>query len=111
LENNKSYQVETTKLDQYINRPIDFLKIDIEGAEYNVLKSIKSKLGNVRNLFIEYHSFSDKEQVLNEILSILTECKFRYYIEHVGVRSHHPFIKISSFQNMDIQLNIFAYKH
>jgi FkbM family methyltransferase len=110
FKNEHSYEVETITLSQYLNQPVDLLKIDIEGAEYTVLKNIKNSLKNVQHLFIEYHSFRGEKQVLNEILGILTECNFRYYIESVGIKSQLPFIKINSFLNMDNQLNIFAYK-
>jgi len=33
---------------------IDMLKIDIEGAEYEVLKDCRESLGHVQNLFVEY---------------------------------------------------------
>jgi len=32
------------------------LKIDIEGAEYDVLKDCEDSLENVKNIFVEYHS-------------------------------------------------------
>jgi FkbM family methyltransferase len=34
---------------------IDFLKLDIEGAELHVLQDISSELHRVKHLFIEYH--------------------------------------------------------
>ncbi|MEO6903111.1 MAG: FkbM family methyltransferase [Bacteroidia bacterium] len=109
-KNEHSYEVETTTLSQYLTRTVDLLKIDIEGAEFTVLKNIKNSLKNVQHLFVEYHSFSGEPTVLNEILGILTEYNFRYYIESVGIKSPQPFMKINSFMGMDNQLNIFAYK-
>lgn len=107
----KVQKVKTTTLSNYLNKPVDFLKIDIEGAELEVLKSIKNQLQNVTFLFIEYHSFVNSKQLLNELLEILTQCNFRYYIEHIGIKSNHPFDKINSEGGMDNQLNIFAKKH
>lgn len=40
---------------------IDFLKIDIEGAERYVLPRMASELGKVDNIFVEYHSEADKK--------------------------------------------------
>jgi FkbM family methyltransferase len=37
-------------------RKVDFLKMDIEGAENTVLFDIELELSNVENLFFEYHS-------------------------------------------------------
>lgn len=107
----KVQKVKTTTLSNYLNRPVDLLKIDIEGAELEVLKSIKDQLQNVTFLFIEYHSFVNSKQLLNELLEILVQCNFRYYIEHIGVKSNHPFDKINSENGMDNQLNIFAKKN
>jgi FkbM family methyltransferase len=59
---------------------VDFLKIDIEGAEAEVLLDIESELHSVRNLFFEYHSIPGKQQVLGELLSLVTRVGFRYAI-------------------------------
>ena len=85
------------------------LKIDIEGAEYEVLKDCSSELFRVKKIFIEYHSWNNSEQRLSEILAILEENKFRYYIEDIGKRKH-PFIENGKDLKMDLQLNIFGYK-
>lgn len=112
LKDNDSnfFKIPTISLSQYLNRSVDFLKIDIEGAELVVLKDIEHLLENVNKIFIEYHSFKNEQQRLNEILEILTNNKFRYYIEHIGVSSEHPFENIITDYGMDNQLNIFAYK-
>jgi FkbM family methyltransferase len=91
---------------------IDMLKIDIEGAEYEVLKDCQNSLSNVENIFIEYHSFSNSNQNLSEILSILEKNNFRYFIKPVNDREI-PFINRTNKSNpaMDLQLNIYAYKN
>lgn len=102
--------VETTILSKFLNdRKVDFLKIDIEGAELEVLLECEKYLENVSNLFVEYHSFIYKEQKLNELLSILTRNKFRYQINTIS-ESKTPFINKSLGRDMDLQLNIFAFK-
>jgi FkbM family methyltransferase len=90
---------------------VDFLKIDIEGAEVEVLKDCKSSLENVKNIFVEYHSFVNRTQELDTILKILTDSNFRYFMKP-AVSKKFPFInKINkNSPNMDFQLNIFAYK-
>jgi FkbM family methyltransferase len=104
-------KVEAVCILPYLKNEVDLLKIDIEGAEVEVFESIKNDLSNVKRIFVEYHSFNKKSQKLDIILSILTENNFRYYIEHVGVKSNNPFIKRNIYGNMDNQLNIFAYKN
>ncbi len=91
---------------------IDMLKIDIEGAEYDVLLDCKDSLSNVKNIFIEYHSFENSNQKLSEILKILEINNFRYFINPVNERAM-PFInkKNKSNPGMDLQLNIYAYKN
>jgi hypothetical protein len=59
-----------------LDSPVDFLKIDIEGAEYAVLKDCRDRLQNVRNLFVEYHAAPDEPQRLNEMLSWFSEAGF-----------------------------------
>lgn len=90
---------------------IDLLKMDIEGAEYEVLNDCKDSLGNVYNLFIEVHSFSKENQRLSEIFEILEKNHFRYFVKPVNDR-HSPFVnkKNKSNPQMDLQLNIYAYK-
>lgn len=88
---------------------VDFLKIDIEGAEVEVLKDCRNALDNVSNIFIEYHSYPGSPQELNAILEILTASSFRYFIEVVNIRKH-PFINHSADKPMDMQANIFAYR-
>jgi len=102
--------VETTVLSQYLSVQVDFLKIDIEGAEAEVLEECREGLVNVNLLFLEYHSTHGEPQRLGRILDILTEAGFRYYIEHIGVTSKHPFVRLHTCNNFDNQLNIYAYR-
>lgn len=48
--------VEAVPLSSYLNEPIDILKMDIEGAETEVLKECRDKLSNVKYLFVEFHA-------------------------------------------------------
>jgi FkbM family methyltransferase len=103
-------KVATIKLSNYLNRKIDLLKIDIEGAEFEVLNECKNLLNNVDNIFIEYHSFVNNQQNLHKILEILAVNNFRVNILNAGYTSEQPFIKININLGMDMQLNIFGYK-
>ena len=105
-QSKKTVKVKTVNLDNIINKEVDFLKMDIEGAETDVLCELKN-LKKVKQLFIEYHSFSDSKQVLGHLLSTLTENGFRYYI-HTQFSSKQPLIKTELQLGMDSQLNIFA---
>jgi FkbM family methyltransferase len=47
--------VATVDLREYLNKPIDLLKLDIEGAEYDVVHHVCGTLSNVANLVLECH--------------------------------------------------------
>lgn len=91
-------------LDELIVQQVDFLKIDIEGAETDVILKCKS-LHLVKNLFVEYHSFLNSDQRLHQLLAKISECGFRYYIS-TAFSPKNPFIKVSDYLGMDLQLNI-----
>jgi len=84
------------------------LKMNIEGAEYEVLKNCNSVLHKVQNLFVECHSLKNSKQRISEMLKILESNGFRYYMENVTIRKN-PFInKLKDEQSIDLQINIFA---
>ena len=103
-----SVQVESISIDELLCRPVDFLKVDIEGAEVDVLCGC-TKLENVSKLFIEYHSFSDSEQELDRMLNKLKQNGFRYYIYDLAV-PQNPFLHPLQLPVMDMQLNICCVK-
>lgn len=101
--------VKSVRLKDYLNRKIDLLKLDIEGAETVVLSDCAEQLNNVDTLFVEYHSFDKQPQTLHILLSILAQSGFRVHIQ-APVSSPQPFIKCNPMMGMDMQLNIFAYR-
>jgi FkbM family methyltransferase len=102
-------KVKARRLKNLLNQPVEFLKIDIEGAEYEVLKDCANFLGQVKNIFIEYHSHITERQTLNEILSLLTESGFRYHIHEAYTRKK-PYVDRELMLGMDLQLNIYGYR-
>jgi len=110
LNGNKYKEVPCTSLRKYIiDRKVDFLKIDIEGAEYEVIKDCRNELSNIDYIFIEYHSMFNKNQNLHKILKIVNKAGFSYHIKE-ACTSKYPFIKRDLNFGMDLQLNIFCYK-
>lgn len=103
------YQVPTVRLRDYLIKPVDFLKLDIEGAETEVIKDCQDLLFNIDNLFIEYHSFVNETQTLHIIINILSKAGFRLHI-HPSLTSPQPFCDRSVSLGMDMQLNIFAFR-
>ena len=103
-------RVKTTRLKKYLTRrKVDLLKIDIEGAEYEVIRDCENELKNVSNIFLEYHSFGDKPQNLHQILEILKNAGFIYHIKEANVRKA-PFLERELNNGMDMQLNVFCYR-
>jgi len=105
----KFIDVKTARLKDYLTEEIDFLKIDIEGAEYKVLTDCIEGLHFVKNLFIEYHSMGNDTQNLHLVLQIVHESGFRYHIKE-AYTSPFPFMERKLNFGMDLQLNIFCYR-
>lgn len=103
-------KVEAVKLSDYINEKVDFLKLDIEGAEIEVIKEIEPKLKMINYIFIEYHSSPKSKQELQVILDILERNNFHYYIDSPNPSKKHPFIdkRKSELFSFDFFLNIYA---
>lgn len=99
------------RLADLLQTPVDFLKIDIEGAEYEVLKDCAGLLPNVNTLFVEYHGYVNATNRLSTILEIVENAGFKVYIKMANDILPKPFID-KRLQNGDyeVQLNIFCYR-
>jgi FkbM family methyltransferase len=78
MDEYRGIPVRSTRLSSYIDGPVECLKLDIEGAEFDVLDESKSKLNLVGAITLEYHkSASNRSQrKLEKILEILSESGF-----------------------------------
>lgn len=111
LEDEKNVmQVPCIRLKNYLTVPVDFLKIDIEGAEYEVLKDIEPQLQMVDRLFIEYHGKFEDGPKLLEILSIVERTGFSFDIKEAARVHAQPFLPAKTKTAFDIQLNIFCFR-
>lgn len=108
LDNGNS--VRCVRLNDLLNEEIDFLKVDIEGAELPVLRDCSDNLKNVKNLFVEYHGKYDEMFKLNEILEILLQNNFKYYIKEGNTVYSKPFWDKEKIGDYDMLLNIFAFR-
>jgi FkbM family methyltransferase len=104
-----TYEVETTKLGNFLKQQINFLKIDIEGAEKFIYNDVAENINNIDHLFLEYHSFIHERQYLSKYLTLFEENNFRYIVEDEYKRDRH-FIDKKNSLNQDMQLNIWASK-
>lgn len=105
-------EVATIDLLEKLNQEthIDFLKMDIEGAEHAVLMHISPVLSKIESLFIEYHSYPNEAQHLSEILGLLEKNGFRYYLLTQN-RRKQPMVNLGKNKSMDYQTNIYAYRN
>ncbi|WFN35728.1 FkbM family methyltransferase [Methanogenium sp. S4BF] len=72
-EDDKTAIVKTIDLSQYIARPIDLLKIDIEGAEFDVIPHIQNKMHMIENIIIECHLNYSNVDKFSQILTVLKQ--------------------------------------
>ncbi len=102
-------EVAALRLRDLLDRPVDFLKIDIEGAEYEVIRDAADKLSCVKTLFLEYHGRFDQNQELMEMLEIVRAAGFYFYIREAAPVHPIPFRPQRSGElPYDVQLNIFC---
>ena len=90
--------------DELVKAPVDFLKIDIEGAENSVMFDIEDQLDRVDHLFFEYHSTAGEAQRLGDLLNLVSRHGFRYTINGPH-GSPLPFVQPVR-KGYDLQLNI-----
>lgn len=107
LNNVKPIKIDTICLKDLSNKHIDFVKIDIEGAEYEVVKTQISLLKKVNKMFIEYHSFRGNKQNISKLLGVICKSGFRIRSIQSAMNNKLPFINELDNLGMDLQLNIF----
>ena len=85
----ESFKVKCVSLRPWLEKgEVDFLKLNIEGAEMEVLATCEDLLPKVREMVIEFHSFAGQAQRLQELLGTLTRAGFRYLINHFDYESN-----------------------
>lgn len=100
--------VPCARLADLLAMPVDFLKIDIEGAEYAVIKDCADVLHRAKNIFLEYHGNINQSRELTKMLDILHKAGFDYYIKEAADNVSHPFVQQPRMNGFEQQLNIFA---
>ena len=103
-------KVSAVPLSDWLSENVDFLKIDIEGAEYEVLKSCQEQLGNASHIFFEYHNDINKPQTLHLLLEMIEAAGFRYHLKESSTRVR-PFVDdILICERFDMAITVFCYK-
>jgi hypothetical protein len=67
-------------LRDYLAEPVDFLKMNVEGAEYDVLADSADCLRMIREMVVEYHHVPGLPRTLHKILALLDERGFEYLV-------------------------------
>jgi FkbM family methyltransferase len=94
-------RVRATRLSEHVTEPVDFLKVDIEGAEGVVLDELKEagKLPLVGRMAIEYHHHMEAgEDRLAGLLATLERSGFGYQFE--ARLGGAPGLRADRFQNV-----------
>ena len=81
----KSTTVNCARLSSFIDRQVNLLKLDVQGAETKVLEDLKNtdKIKFVNDMIIEYH-FDSVNNPLGKLISILEENGF-----YVSIHAYH----------------------
>ena len=108
-DNQASVTVRAVRLRDWLDDPIDFLKLDIEGSECDIITDSQAHLKKVSQIFVEYHSLAAERQVLPEMLAALRNAGFRIFVQ-TEYCAPRPLLDPACDNSMDLRLNIFGTK-
>ena len=80
-----TFEVPCVRLSDYLTEPVDFMKMNIEGAEYEVLSECEPRIGQIREMSIEYHRLPGVPCTLHDILDLLHRNGFTYTVSDFGI--------------------------
>jgi len=105
----QAVRVPSKRLRDLLDEPIDLLKLDVEGAELDMLLDCADALENVERIFVEYHSSFDKPQRMHELITLLNSAGFRLHI-HSPSPAMQPLTYRPVPHGYDLLLEIFAFR-
>ena len=74
------HEVPCVRLADYLVEPVDFLKMNIEGSEWEVLNDCADRLRMIREMVIEYHHLPGLRRTRHNILELLHDSGFEYLV-------------------------------
>jgi FkbM family methyltransferase len=101
--------VQAVRLRDLFSEPVELLKLDIEGAEVDVVLDCADRLGLVRLLFVEFHSFVNKPQRLGAFLQAIEQAGFRLHGQP-EMPAPQPFIDRPVYNEKDFRLNLYCFR-
>lgn len=84
----ESVRVPAVRLSRYVTKPVDFLKLDVEGSELAVLRDLESSgtIGRIGQMVIEFHHhMRPTVDNLSECLALLERNGFGYQLTSTPV--------------------------
>ncbi len=103
----RTQHVPSVRLRDLLQQPVELLKLDVEGAEVDLLIDCASSLQNVERIFVEYHAEFGKPQRLQELLGVLTQSGYRVHVLS-PFPADQPFMHRPIKCGYDLLLEIFA---
>lgn len=109
-------QIPSIRLKNFLEQfdRIDMLKLDVEGAEYEILDDCLPVLNRVQNMIIEVHRLDDDKKNLASIFNVLESTGFQYTISdlHTATWVQPKDIPPFDFITHDkCIMTVFAWKH
>jgi FkbM family methyltransferase len=98
--------VKVKRLSPFLPAEVDLLKIDIEGAEGEVLQEIGSSLARVRALFVEWHS-KPGQPGLGAAMAQLEAAGFDCYLQDAA-GPRQPYLATPLINNFSQQIHLHA---
>lgn len=107
----KEEMISCKKLSSYITKPVDFLKLDVEGVEVRILREISTQLSMVSHIFCEYH-YGElvEDNDFCELIRILDEQEFKYQVSKSPNYQQMTGKKTMSYIGKRVSLNLWARK-
>jgi FkbM family methyltransferase len=79
------FVVPCVRLSDYVTENVDFMKMNIEGAEYEVLAECEPVIRRIHQMNIEYHRLPGVPCTLHAILDLLHRNGFTYVVSDFGI--------------------------
>jgi FkbM family methyltransferase len=98
----------TVRLRDYLGESVEVLKMEIQGAETDVLEDCADLLPNVQNLFLEYHCDESQQQKLDEILAMLRTAGFKFRVTDSLTQGGQVSPRDAHITSYESHLHIFA---
>ena len=85
------FEVPVVQLDSLLAEPVDFMKMNIEGAETAALEAAGDALRNVRDVVSRYRHVPGLPRTLHRLLAVLDAHGFEYLVHDYYGERHGPF--------------------